>query len=231
MAVPYRSLELGLQELLTTVNREIYPADKYPFGQWSYQAHYERAFDSITAFYDSEPEGWLKLCHRPGAAENLYLPSHTARTAEDGGPGGGPTKLPKPPAATSIPHSLLDDDKLAAYGAAFKRTGFYGTNALYMNHDRNRAYNTNQAVNNARLDFPVLFIEAKYDTVCAVHTTSIAETQRKLCSSLTEVIVEAGHWLQLEKPHEVNAALAKWLVSKLGDHWPSPTVSLERSSI
>lgn len=34
MCIPYRTLELGLDALVATVNRELYPPDKYPNGQW-----------------------------------------------------------------------------------------------------------------------------------------------------------------------------------------------------
>lgn len=220
MAIPYRTIEMGLQAVMKHVNHDIYPKDKYPFGQWSYQVHYERDFDGITAFYDSEPEGFLKLCHRPMTAADLYRPSHTARVAEDGGPGGGPGKMPRVPAAKMITDSTLPGEKLAAYTAAFKKTGFYGTNALYMNHDRNREYNLKEAVKGAKLDFPVLFIEAKYDVVAGVHTSTIAEPQRELCSKLKEVTLETGHWVMLEKPKEVSQAIEKWLKDDVGEVRP-----------
>lgn len=211
IAVPYRTLELGLDELMTFVNRDIYPIDKYPWAQWSYQVHYLQASDDVTAFYDCEPEGWLKLCHRPEHSENLWKPAPTATVAEDGGPGGGPSKMPKPPAADMVPYNLLGNDRLAAYTAAYKKTGFYGVNALYMNHKENREYNLDHAINDGKLDFPVLFIEAKYDIVCAVATTRVADPQRRLCSKLTEVTIESGHWVPLEKPDEVNDAIGAWL--------------------
>lgn len=34
MCVPYRTVELGFDALVATFNRELYPADKYPNGQW-----------------------------------------------------------------------------------------------------------------------------------------------------------------------------------------------------
>ena len=34
MCVPYRTIEFGLEALVATVNRERYPVDKYPNGQW-----------------------------------------------------------------------------------------------------------------------------------------------------------------------------------------------------
>lgn len=50
LAVPYGVLELGLVELMRYVNRDIYPEDRYPYGQWSYQAFYEQSFAKMTAW-------------------------------------------------------------------------------------------------------------------------------------------------------------------------------------
>lgn len=33
---PYRTLELGVQHLISLVNRDIYPESEYPNGQWDY---------------------------------------------------------------------------------------------------------------------------------------------------------------------------------------------------
>ena len=106
--------------------------------------------------------------------------------------------MPKPPAPEEVRDSAIDDDKLKAYTEAFRRTGFYGTNALYMNHRRNREFNLTKAVNDARLEFPVLFVEAKYDTVCAVHTTNIAEMTKEMAlgrQGRPEEVAEGLFWL------------------------------------
>ena len=34
LTVPYRVLELGLDELVKHVDRNLYPADQFPYGQW-----------------------------------------------------------------------------------------------------------------------------------------------------------------------------------------------------
>ena len=216
-SVPYRTIELGLEELLRSVNRDIYPAEKYPWAQWSYQVHYLKAFASITAFYDSNPAGWLKLCHRVGSPEGLGLPVPQATIAEDGGPGGGPTKMPKPPNPGEIPQSALNDSQLAIWTEAFEQSGFFGTNALYMHHDSNRKYNIEKAVNDARLEFPVLYVEAKYDHVLGASVSTITKSQKELCTRLTEVTIDSGHWVQLEKPHEYNAAISNWLAEELSE--------------
>ena len=39
-------------------------------------------------------------------------------------------------------------------------------------------------------------------------------------ADLTEVVVQSGHWMAQEKPHDVNAALTKWLSAKFPALWP-----------
>jgi hypothetical protein len=41
------------------------------------------------------------------------------------------------------------------------------------------------------------------------------------CTDLTEVVVPSGHWMAQEQPIQVNAALAKWLATKIPDAWPA----------
>ena len=42
---------------------------------------------------------------------------------------------------------------------------------------------------------------------------------RRDCADLTEVVVKSGHWMAQERPVEVNAALARWLATKLAGYW------------
>jgi pimeloyl-ACP methyl ester carboxylesterase len=37
---------------------------------------------------------------------------------------------------------------------------------------------------------------------------------------LTEVVVRTGHWMAQENPVAVNAALARWIATKLPSVWP-----------
>jgi soluble epoxide hydrolase/lipid-phosphate phosphatase len=46
---------------------------------------------------------------------------------------------------------------------------------------------------------------------------------RKYCRNLTELTIRSGHWMAQEKPREVNAALARWLVSSVPARWPRPS--------
>jgi len=45
---------------------------------------------------------------------------------------------------------------------------------------------------------------------------------RAYCRQLTEETIRSGHWLAQEKPVEVNAALVKWLATRVPEVWPQP---------
>lgn len=220
IAVPYRILEMGLEQIMEyCVNRDIYPQERYPYAQWSYQFFYEQDFDKVTSFDDQDPEGLLKLLYRKGDPAGYLKPAITADVVKDGGWLGG---ISAPPPATATPWeaTTLDEELLADLSESYKKTGFFGTNAYYMNHKSNREYNTKEAVNSGVLQFPVLFIEAKWDAVCATSSTQACEPQRAHCRNLTEVTIDSGHWPQLEKPHEINAAIARWLSEEVRESWP-----------
>lgn len=67
---------------------------------------------------------------------------------------------------------------------------------------------------------PTLFIQAKYDTICDTVNSPLAENMRKYSKNLTEASVDAGHWVQMEKPEEVNAIIEKWIVESCKESWP-----------
>ena len=90
--------------------------------------------------------------------------------------------------------------------------GLFGPDSWYMNHERNAAYGA-KAVNNGRLDLPVIFIAAKYDYVCDAINSDLAVPMRDHCTHLTEHVVESGHWMAQERPIEVNRYLSQWLMS------------------
>ncbi len=49
------------------------------------------------------------------------------------------------------------------------------------------------------------------DVVCDTVHSRLADPMRADCADLTEVVIEGGHGLTLERSTEVNDALAHWL--------------------
>jgi soluble epoxide hydrolase/lipid-phosphate phosphatase len=89
-----------------------------------------------------------------------------------------------------------------------------------MNHQRNRKYFFDDAKNGGLLLMPTLFIGARYDTICDTYDSPLPEPMRKHCKNHTEATVESGHWVAQEKPAEVNAILARWILDAVPQQWP-----------
>ncbi|KAF6816628.1 epoxide hydrolase [Colletotrichum sojae] len=226
MAVPYYALELGIEALVALSDRELYPKDEYPLAQWDYQAfHIEQPEASDTQLGSNVPNT-VKALFRAGSAETYGKPSFTAQMRKLGGWFGGLPSAPDTPFETT----LFKDDKPAfdRIVAEFERNGFAGPNDYYRNHEANKAY-TSKAPNGGRLSYPVLFIDAQWDAVCDNSRSRLADPMRERCDDLTEVSIKAGHWVALEAPEETNAAIVRWIATKLPTYfpgyWKTPFVS------
>jgi soluble epoxide hydrolase/lipid-phosphate phosphatase len=214
MAVPFHTLELGWKGFLPLVNRDIYPADKYEFGQWDYQKDYEENFEKAVAWFDSDIAGFCKAALQKSTAPESRFAAITATVRKTGWFG-----LPKPPTVEMTGPPILPPAAYESFVADMKKTGFWPGSAYYLHHKRNGEYNGN-APSGGKLTQPVLFIHAAWDLICDTKTSRLAEPMRKVCSDLTEVTIESGHWAQYEKPDEVNAALVRFIVEKLPSEWP-----------
>jgi soluble epoxide hydrolase/lipid-phosphate phosphatase len=216
LCVPYARLERGLDALLSSVNRTTYPAETYPAGQFDYMAYYEQHADQVIELFDSAPASVVKAFYRRGDQASIGTVSRTAVISRDGGWFGGAGSVPDVPLDTAV----LDEVDHAALAASFARNGFAGPTAYYLNHAANRAF-ASRAPGDGHLDLPVLFVGAAYDQVADVVTTDAAEPMRRWCRDLTEITIDAGHWVALEQPEKVNAVLAHWLATRTGSFWPS----------
>ena len=211
---------MGLEELLKYVDRDIYPTDEYPFGQWSYMSFYETNFQDATDWFDADIPGVLKVLYRKGSPASLGSPAITANVTKDGGWAGGSDKPDPKWRDIPIDSTVLDEEIYSELVDKMQKTGFWGADAWYSNHKRNRAYSLEKWKNEGYLHMPVLFIGAKYDGVCATGASRLSEPMRNYCTDLTECEIDAGHWVGLEKPAEVNAVIARWLVESCKQHWP-----------
>ena len=215
LCVPYHTLEYGLEGCLPFVDRDVYPEDEFPAGQWEYQLFYEESFDAATATMDANPYNMAKLAFRKGDPSGVGEPAGTAMIRKAGGWFRG---APEPPDLPRDPDVVTEED-LARYAEALARNGFFGPNSFYMNHAANRAY-AERAVNDGRLAMPVLFLGARYDYTCETVTSRLGDPMRSFCDDLTEAVVDSGHWMAQEKPREVNAHLVRWIATHVTDCWP-----------
>jgi epoxide hydrolase A/B len=106
----------------------------------------------------------------------------------------------------------LSEDDLAVYLEAFEKTGFTGGLSYYRNIDRN--WEITEAIADRRIEQPALFITGERDSVRRFMPDRAMDGW--VLDLRDRVVVEgAGHWVQQERPDEVNRALLAFL-EKLG---------------
>ena len=219
LCVPYHTIELGWDGFLPLVNRDLYPVDKYEFGQWDYMKNWEVKFDETVEWFERNPAGICSAVLQKSSAPVTRF-SDFATVQEEGWFGG----LLSPPSVDQMGPPLLPEHEFNTFVKDMQRTGFWPGSAYYMNHKKNAVYNS-KVPDGGRLKQPVLFMHSAWDTVCDTKTSVLATPMRLLCRNLTEVIVETGHWIQIEKPEEVNAALARFIIEALPSEWPGHSTS------
>ena len=216
LCVPYYSLERGLDFVIPLVDRRVYPESEFPAGQWEYMRFYEENFETVTRQFEAHPYNLVKALFRKGNPSGAMQPSPTAFARKHNGWFRGL------PSAPDIPHDpdVVSEEDLRIYAESLQRNGFFGPDSFYMNHKANAAY-ADKAANGGYLDMPVLFLAARYDYTCESVTSRLAEPMRTYCRNLSEQIIPSGHWMAQERPLQVNAALTRWLATKVPQAWPT----------
>ncbi|OBK20973.1 epoxide hydrolase [Mycobacterium asiaticum] len=102
----------------------------------------------------------------------------------------------------------LTQDELDHYIREFTRTGFTGGLNWYRNMDRN--WETSADLDGIKITVPCLFVGGSADPVL---TFTRADRAAEVVSGpYRELMIDgAGHWLQQERPDEVNSALLEFL--------------------
>jgi pimeloyl-ACP methyl ester carboxylesterase len=214
LCVPYQPDGFGVRSCLPLIDREIYPEDRFPVGQWDYHLFYEENFEKACAAFEADVENTVKALFRKGDPAAMARPARTASVRRDGGWFGGAPRAPDVP----MDRDLLTEEDLHRYVSALQANGFSGPCAWYMNAERNARYAA-AAVDAGRLAMPVLFLHGTRDSVCETVRSRFAEPMRAHCANLTEAMVPSGHWMAQEKPVHVNAALARWLALQFPALW------------
>ncbi len=208
LCVPYLSRGFALDTLLPLVDRDRYPADEYPDGQWSYYRWYTLAFDRAAEDFAADVPATVALLFRPGGPAATGRPARAGRVVANGGWFGPARRAPQVPRDGL----LLPPADFAAVVDGLTRNGFRGPDAWYVNDPANLAYAA-EAPDGGRLTLPVLMVHAARDAICDTVHTRLADPMRADCADLTERTVDGGHELMLERPEQVNAVLAQWLES------------------
>ena len=106
----------------------------------------------------------------------------------------------------------LSEADLAYFTEAYKKSGFRGGLNWYRNIDRN--WELTAPWQGAQILQPSLFIAGSKDSVITglIGAKRIADMERVLPNLTRKLIIDgAGHWVQQERPDEVNAALIAFL--------------------
>ncbi|KAI1083647.1 putative epoxide hydrolase [Whalleya microplaca] len=217
LVVPFRTIERGWDGFKPLIDRTLYPADEFEFGQWDYMKNFEENFERTVEWFDSDIAGICKAFQqRPAGPPVSRFATGLATVRRDGGWMGG---APKPPGVDATGPPMLPPEVYNSFAGDMQRTGYWQGAAYYLHHKRNAEYN-GKAPSEGKLTQPVLFIHGAWDLVCETKTSRLADPMRQNCSNLTEVTIEAGHFLHYEKPTEVNAALSNFIKEKLPSEWP-----------
>jgi epoxide hydrolase A/B len=109
--------------------------------------------------------------------------------------------------AAAVP-DWISADEFEHYVTEFSRTGFTGALNWYRNYDRN--WESTPQLANAKITAPALFASGTSDPVGP--TMNPARAREVVAGPYTEKWIEgAGHWVQQERPDEVNRILLAFL--------------------
>jgi pimeloyl-ACP methyl ester carboxylesterase len=118
------------------------------------------------------------------------------------------------PKVEELPHWLTEDE-LAFFAESFKRSGFTGGLNWYRNMDRDRELLGFLA--GAKICQPSMFLAGAKDIVVEMYRRDIDLLEQTMpCLTAKTLIGGAGHWVQREKPDEVNRHLLQFLSAA----WP-----------
>ena len=209
MSVPYFSRGFALPNLVPLIDRQLYPADGYPDGQWDYFRFYQTHFDQTVSDFEADIPGTLASIYRHGNPSAVGQVSPSASITLNGGRYGAAHRAP----ATPPDPMLWPPADFGALVEAFHASGFRPANAWYLNDTANIVY-AQAAPDRGGLRQPVLFINGAWDPICDVTRSRLGEPMGRACRDLSVTNLEAGHWLPLERKAESAQAIRSWLKAR-----------------
>ncbi|WP_017747143.1 hypothetical protein [Scytonema hofmannii] len=107
--------------------------------------------------------------------------------------------------------SWLSEQDLDFLTQEFERTGFRGGLARYRNLDKDWELTT--FLSGAKLQQPALFIGGEFDTAVMLNRDIINQLEEIVPNLKKKVLLpNTGHWIQQERPTEVNQLLIEFLM-------------------
>ncbi len=166
------------------------------FGPEHYIVHFNRQPGVADTAFAANPRRFLSNLFRRGALAGQKPTSSTEGPSYDVSLM-GILNLTDP-----IGEPLMSDEELDVFVATFEKSGFTGGINWYRNITRNWQASANLP---QRIDLPCGMIYGQYDVVPKPGDLS------QYVPNLETITLECGHWIQQEKPDEVNAFLTDWL--------------------
>ena len=83
LCVPFKMMEND--NMLSSIDRQLYPENEFPYGQWEYQIFYRENFDKAKQSLEDNPRNTVKCLFRSGNAENLGKLANTAFVRKNNG--------------------------------------------------------------------------------------------------------------------------------------------------
>jgi pimeloyl-ACP methyl ester carboxylesterase len=112
---------------------------------------------------------------------------------------------------TTLPSWLTEED-LNVFTKEFERTGFRGGLNWYRNLDR--SWELGSFLSGARVRQPSLFVAGEFDVVVTMYRQAFERLEETMPQLRRKVLLPgAGHWIQQERPAEVNRLLIEFLAS------------------
>jgi pimeloyl-ACP methyl ester carboxylesterase len=206
ISVPYFPDGFALPSVVPLIDRQLYPADKYPDGQWDYYRFYLTHFDQSVSDMEADIQATLASIYRRGNPASVGKFSPSALLTANGGRYGATHRAP----ATAADPTLWPPADFNALVGTFHATGFRPCNAWYLNDTANIAY-AHTAPDGGALRQPVLFVNGEYDSISNINLSSVGDPMRRTCQSLYVTDQPAGHWLPLERKTELTQSIHSWL--------------------
>ena len=208
ISVPYSPESFALSSLAPLVDRELYPVNRFPDGQWDYYRFYLTHFDQAVADFNADISATLSAIYRRGNPASAGKVYSSATVTARGGWFGPSHRAPTVTPDTEL-WSSADFDALIA---AFRLTGFRPGHSWYLNDAANIAYA--RGARRRKLHQPVLFVNGEWDAICDVTRSRLGEPMRRACRNLTVTSLPAGHWLPLERKNELVHTIRSWVQLK-----------------
>ena len=117
--------------------------------------------------------------------------------------------------SVTLPERLppwLTEQEIAFFTGEFKRSGFRGGLNWYRNLDR--MWELTPFLSGAKVNQPSLFVAGEFDAVIAIYREAFDALEETMPNLQKKVLLPgAGHWIQQERPAEVNKLLVEFLES------------------